>query len=153
MYLLPDCCARAASGHAAAPPSSVMNSRRFMGFVLRVEDRILAYRWVRAVLCSTAKQAAQLPSWVKLGPRATSAQCLDYPRKRPCGATPVDVTEVLPIADMASHSITSSASCWNDSVIFNPKNLAVFKLITSSNLVGCITGSSAGLAPLSIRLT
>jgi hypothetical protein len=23
------CCARAASGHAAAPPSSVMNSRRF----------------------------------------------------------------------------------------------------------------------------
>ena len=25
------CCARAASGHAAAPPSSVMNSRRLMG--------------------------------------------------------------------------------------------------------------------------
>ena len=29
---LPDCCARAASGHAAAaPPSSVMNSRRLIG--------------------------------------------------------------------------------------------------------------------------
>src|SRR5262249_48104827 len=27
---LPDCCARAASGHAAAPPMSVMNSRRLM---------------------------------------------------------------------------------------------------------------------------
>src|SRR5262249_48743099 len=27
---LPDCCAPAASGHAAAPPSSVMNSRRFI---------------------------------------------------------------------------------------------------------------------------
>jgi hypothetical protein len=26
----PGCCARAASGHAAAPPSSVMNSRRFI---------------------------------------------------------------------------------------------------------------------------
>jgi hypothetical protein len=24
------CCARAASGHAAAPPNSVMNSRRFV---------------------------------------------------------------------------------------------------------------------------
>jgi hypothetical protein len=24
------CCARAASGHAAAPPTSVMNSRRFI---------------------------------------------------------------------------------------------------------------------------
>ena len=29
---LPGCCARAASGeHAAAPPSSVMNSRRLIG--------------------------------------------------------------------------------------------------------------------------
>ena len=27
---LPACCARAASGHATAPPSSVMNARRFM---------------------------------------------------------------------------------------------------------------------------
>src|SRR5262245_21186845 len=27
---LPACCARAASGHAAAPPSKAMNSRRFM---------------------------------------------------------------------------------------------------------------------------
>jgi hypothetical protein len=26
------CCARAASGHAAAPPSSVMNWRRFIPF-------------------------------------------------------------------------------------------------------------------------
>ena len=33
------CCARAASGHAATPPSSVMNSRRLMpntGFLLSV---------------------------------------------------------------------------------------------------------------------
>jgi len=29
--LLAICCARAASGHAAAPPSNDMNSRRFMG--------------------------------------------------------------------------------------------------------------------------
>src|SRR5215472_6313993 len=28
--ILPACCARAASGHAAAPPSSVMNSRRLI---------------------------------------------------------------------------------------------------------------------------
>src|SRR5215470_9500704 len=28
--ILPVCCARAASGHAAAPPSSVMNWRRFI---------------------------------------------------------------------------------------------------------------------------
>jgi len=29
MANLPACCARAASGHATAPPRSVMNSRRF----------------------------------------------------------------------------------------------------------------------------
>jgi hypothetical protein len=27
---LPDCCARAGSGHAAAPPRAAMNSRRLM---------------------------------------------------------------------------------------------------------------------------
>src|SRR5262249_16014402 len=31
MVGFPGCCARAATGHAAAPPSSVMNSRRFNG--------------------------------------------------------------------------------------------------------------------------
>jgi hypothetical protein len=31
-----DCCACAASGHAAAPPRSVMNSRRLMGFTPRL---------------------------------------------------------------------------------------------------------------------
>src|SRR5262245_37747466 len=37
---LPDCCARAASGHAAAaPPSSVMNSRRFTAEYLPCLDR------------------------------------------------------------------------------------------------------------------
>jgi len=29
------CCARPASGHTAAPPSSVMNSRRFIGLPQR----------------------------------------------------------------------------------------------------------------------
>src|SRR4051812_39018865 len=45
-----------------------------------------------------------------------------------------------------THSITSSARWRNDSAIFNPSALAVFMLTTNSNLVGCITGSSAGLA-------
>jgi hypothetical protein len=36
----------------------------------------------------------------------------------------------------AFYSITSSASRRNDSSIFNPSALAVFKLITSWNLVG-----------------
>src|SRR5262249_42089649 len=46
------------------------------------------------------------------------------------------------------HSITSSASDSRLSEIFTPTSLAVLRLITSSNLVGCSTGRSAGLAPL-----
>src|SRR5215467_14517685 len=45
------------------------------------------------------------------------------------------------------HSITSSASCWSLSGTSRPSALAVLRLMTNSNLVGCSTGNSAGLAP------
>src|SRR5262249_4346159 len=45
------------------------------------------------------------------------------------------------------HSITSSARSRNDSGIVRPRALAVVRLITRSNLVGCSTGISAGLVP------
>src|SRR5262249_39104770 len=38
------CCARAASGHAAAPPSSVLNSRRFI-VVVFVCGHAITTRW------------------------------------------------------------------------------------------------------------
>src|SRR5262249_45611011 len=50
----------------------------------------------------------------------------------------------------ALHSITSSASCWRWSGTSRPSALAVLRLITSSNVVGCITGRAPGLAPLRI---
>jgi ABC-type uncharacterized transport system substrate-binding protein len=46
------------------------------------------------------------------------------------------------------HSITSSARASSVGGISRPSALAVLRLITSSYLVGCWTGSSAGLAPL-----
>src|SRR5215813_3923006 len=51
----------------------------------------------------------------------------------------------------AAHSITSSASCCNCRGTLRPRAFAVLRLITSSNLVGCSTGRSAGLSPLRIR--
>jgi acyl dehydratase len=48
------------------------------------------------------------------------------------------------------HSITSSASASRFGDTSMPSALAVLRLITSSNLVGCITGISAGLAPFRI---
>jgi hypothetical protein len=47
-----------------------------------------------------------------------------------------------------AYSITSSASDSKLSENLIPSALAVLRLITNSNLVGCRTGSSAGLAPL-----
>src|SRR5258707_4710531 len=50
----------------------------------------------------------------------------------------------------ALHSITSSASAISLSGIVRPSALAVFRVMTSSNLVGCTTGKAASLAPLRI---
>src|SRR5262249_23930318 len=53
----------------------------------------------------------------------------------------------------ALHSITSSARASRVGGTSRPSALAVFRLITSSKLVGCCTGRSAGLAPFKIRPT
>jgi len=49
------------------------------------------------------------------------------------------------------YSITSSASCRSRTGTSKPSALAVLRLITNSNLVGSITGRSAGFAPLRMR--
>src|SRR6266852_6235099 len=46
------------------------------------------------------------------------------------------------------HSITSSAATCKVSGTLRPSALAVLKLITNSNLVGCIIGKLAGFSPL-----
>ena len=51
------------------------------------------------------------------------------------------------------HSITSSARASSAGGTVIPSALAVFRLITSSNLVGACTGRSAGFSPLRIRST
>src|SRR5262249_15454923 len=51
------------------------------------------------------------------------------------------------------HSINSSARSKNASGIFSPSDLAVVRLMTRSNLVGCSTGMSPGFAPRRILST
>jgi hypothetical protein len=51
------------------------------------------------------------------------------------------------------YSITSSARARSAGGMVSPSALAVLRLITSSNLVGCSTGRSAGFAPLRILST
>src|SRR5215469_13773265 len=71
-------------------------------------------------------------------------------RERPRGGRAAEQRD-----DLAAlhHSITSSASASNLSGIWRPSALAVLRLITNSNWVGCSTGKSPGLAPLRIRPT
>ena len=73
------------------------------------------------------------------------------PKADMCGATK-DVRYV-PKADIALYSITSLARASTDGGTVRPSALAVFRLITSSYLVGACTGRSAGFSPLRMRST
>src|SRR5262249_11005874 len=59
------------------------------------------------------------------------------------------------LAALVEHGylMISSARTRTDCGMVRPSALAVLALITSSNLVGCSTGRSAGLAPLMILST
>src|SRR5215831_15628730 len=67
-------------------------------------------------------------------------------RERPRGCTAEQRDELATF-----HSITSSARPIIGSGTVRPSALAVFMLMTSSTLVACWTGSSAGFSPLRIR--
>src|SRR5262249_28426970 len=68
--------------------------------------------------------------------------------ERPCRRPANERDELAPL-----HSITSSARPSSVAGTSRPSALAVFKLITSSYLVGACTGRPAALSPLRIRST
>src|SRR3954463_5962397 len=68
-------------------------------------------------------------------------------RRRRCG-TGRKRDELPPL-----HSITSSARASREGDTVRPRVFAVFKLTTSSNLVGACTGRSAGFSPFRMRST
>jgi hypothetical protein len=61
--------------------------------------------------------------------------------------------ETHALQQKASYSITSSARTSKEGGTVRPSALAVLRLITNSNLVGCSTGRSEGLVPLRILST
>src|SRR5215813_9307115 len=70
-------------------------------------------------------------------------------RERPRGSRAADKRDER----AAFHSITLSARSTRPAGTSCPIALAVARLITSSNVVGCSTGRSAGFAPLRILAT
>src|SRR6516165_118199 len=66
-------------------------------------------------------------------------------RERPRDHRAAEERDELPTI---AHSITSSARASKVGGTSRPSARAVIRLMTNSNLVDCITGRSAGLAPL-----
>src|SRR5262245_26426466 len=96
-------------------------------------------RLPQCIVGSTVMEHADAPH-----PLALLRPCRERPRRR-CAAEQRD--QLAP----PDHSITSSARASSVAGISRPKIRAVCALMTSSNLVDCSTGKSAGLAPLRMR--
>jgi len=73
-------------------------------------------------------------------------------RKRPRGRA-AEKRDERAALNLRAHSITLSARTKIASGTVRPRALAVLRLMTNSNFVGCSTGRSAGLAPLMILST
>ena len=90
------------------------------------------------------------------GSLADILRCPDHVRFVPeadtCSALG-DVRFVQTAAFGVPDSITSSALVSSADGIVMPSAFADFRLITSSNLIGCSTGRSAGVAPRKILST
>jgi hypothetical protein len=87
-----------------------------------------------------------------------SVRCVSLSHLRPCQNAKISSPLSVPCRNSAStacecalaptsHSITLSARATNVAGTVTPIALAVLRLITSSNLVGCSTGMSATLVP------
>ena len=79
----PDC-ARAASGQAAAPPTSVMKSRRLTGCP---SSRGCYSIMATAALCITANSDCRCPCWVISGHSNAPTRCPLHLRKRTFGSS------------------------------------------------------------------
>jgi hypothetical protein len=107
----PACCARAASGHAAAaPPRTVMNSRRFMSDV-RIPDKSPAMGTHRARATLASRSCAR---WQGSPPKATPSgtNSAGVGRNRGAGARfpPVPCrTPAAPPPAMSNRSVSRSA--------------------------------------------
>jgi hypothetical protein len=127
-----------ARGYARAAPTRVPNGANL----------------VANAVCPSAPTSATRPSPTGTPGRAYTNRLCPYPlaerdslsRQRRCDAQSRD--ELAP-----PHSITSSALARSEGGMVSPSARAAFRLMASSNLVGCCTGSCAGFAPLRILST
>jgi hypothetical protein len=147
------CCARAASGHATAPPSSVISSRRRISTPC-LGDGILAVQMRTLIGTKPAsKPLRSAPPMSQLG------QTRRLDRGPATSGLPRTTDFIRPARwsgwcqERKSHSITSSAVAISAAGTSRPSALAVLRLMTNSKLVGCSTGMSPGFVPRRILST
>jgi hypothetical protein len=99
---------------------------------------------------SRGRQRAQRHRAVEVGVGSAPGADEEAGGRRDEGCTEADSMQR---SKTAGHSMSWSARSRNDSEIVSPSDLAVFRLMTSANLVGCWTGRSEGLAPFKILST
>ena len=127
----------------AAPARSPNTQRLAIGALQRpfaTQDRFgsrAGMKSTRSIRLLTPRKLAKL------------LRCQDFPPRAKNGP---EQTQQGPYTETA-HSITSSARASSDGGNSRPSALAVFRLMRNSNLVGCSTASSPGLAPFSILST
>src|SRR5262249_42966242 len=102
----------------------------------------------------SSAECGHLSVRLRLGTRAKKAdhrhrRLLPARRERPRGCCAAESQDEL----APFHSITSSARARTGVGMSSLRFLAVFRLITSSYLVGACTGRSLGFSPLSTRAT
>jgi hypothetical protein len=148
------CCARAARGRTAAtPPSSVMKSRRFTAQYLPCSEQKEYHRLLRCGISIWPMSASVIHD---LGRRSFTAMHVRFApkatiRSSSCDRSRCARTGLMHCSKLYLYSITSSATESSDGGTVRPSILAVIALMTSSNLLDCTTGRSAGLAPLRMR--
>src|SRR5262245_50927295 len=110
---LSPCCARAASGQAAAaPPRSVMNSRRFM---LSISRPLLSCHHAVSPPCHRLSITVS-PAWNKASSEGLNDECLPRARRQPEGLSAVTLQEEeRPLTDAELEMLFSSVP-WRDPI-------------------------------------
>jgi hypothetical protein len=101
-----------------------------------------------AINLKTAMHGLHKPDYPCLRLTAGSASCGHLIKHWMCCLVPN--SGLMRGSRQHAYSITSSARSRNASGMAKPSTLAVVRLMTRSNLVGCSTGMSAGLVPRNI---
>ena len=118
-----------------------MSSRQGIHDGMLLVGRADTFRWRNAHVAYGSKaDMTALSRDVRFTPKADTDQSALNVRKVP----EADI-------DLIYYSITLVASASIGAGIAIPSAFAVFRLMTNSNLVDCITGRFAGLSPLRMR--